>query len=88
MLLLTQTRWQMGFQKPLEVSDVKMQLIKAHGEICSPYNDGWTSWNIKKELYEIKWLLEEMMKHQPSFTGEEEFLKENHKKQMWSELKR
>ena len=78
----------MGFKKPLEVNDVKMQLMKAHGEICSTYNDGFTQWMIKKELYEIKWLLDECLKRQPIFGGEEEWLEEQHKKQMWSELKR
>jgi hypothetical protein len=78
----------MGFTKPLEVNDVKMQLMKAHGEICSTYNDGWTSWELKKELYEIKWLLDECIKRQPTFSDEEEWLEAQHKKQMWSELKR
>lgn len=78
----------MGFKKPLEVNDVKMQLMKAHGEICSTYNDGFTQWMIKKELYEIKWLLDECLKRQPTFNDEEEWLEEQHKKQMWSELKR
>ena len=78
----------MGFRKPLEVNDVKMQLMKAHGEICSSYNDGWTSWELKKELYEIKWLLDECIKRQPTFSDEEEWLEAQHKKQMWSELKR
>jgi hypothetical protein len=78
----------MGFTKPLEVNDVKMQLMKAHGEICSTYNDGWTSWELKKELYEIKWLLDECIKRQPTFSDEEEWLDAQHKKQMWSELKR
>lgn len=78
----------MGFKKPLELSDLQMQLMRAHGEICSPYNDGWTSWETKKELFQIKFLLDEMLKQQPTFTGEEEWLKEQEKKQMWSELKR
>jgi hypothetical protein len=62
--------------------------MKAHGEICSTYNDGWTSWELKKELYEIKWLLDECIKRQPTFSDEEEWLEAQHKKQMWSELKR
>ena len=78
----------MGFKKPLEINDVKMQLMKAHGEICSTYNDGFVSWELKKELYQVKWLLDEMLKRQPEFSGEEEWLEDNHKKQMWSELKR
>jgi hemerythrin len=65
-----------------------MQLMRAHGEICSTYNDGFTQWEIKKELYEIKWVLDEMLKRQPTFNDEEEWLEENHKKRVWSELKR
>lgn len=78
----------MGFKKPIEVDDIKMQLMRAHGEICSAYNDGFTQWQLKKELYEIKWLLDECLKRQTTFSGEEEWLEEQHKKQMWSELKR
>jgi hypothetical protein len=78
----------MGFRKPLEVNDVKMQLMRAHGEICSTYNDGFVSWALKKELYEVKWLLDEMLKRQPTFSGEEEWLEEQDKKRVWSELKR
>jgi hypothetical protein len=62
--------------------------MKSHGEICSPYNDGYTTWELKKELYDIKWLLEEMLKRQPTFTDEEEWLTEQEKKKVWSELKR
>jgi len=78
----------MGFRKPIEINDLKMQLMKAHSEICSPYNDGFTSWELKKELFEIKWLLDEMLKRQPTFSDEEAWLEENHKKRVWSELKR
>jgi hypothetical protein len=78
----------MGFRKPIEANDVKMQLMRAHGAISSTYNDGFTQWELKKELYEVKWLLDEMLKRQPTFSGEEEWLEEQHKKQMWSELKR
>jgi hypothetical protein len=74
--------------KPVEVNDVKTQLLKAHGEVCSTYNDGFTQWEIKKELYGIKWLLEECLKRQPTFTDEKEWLEEQEKKRMWSELKR
>ena len=78
----------MGFKKPLDSNDIKMQLIKTHGEICSPYNDGFVQFGLKKELYEIKWLLDEMFKRQPSFSGEDEWLQEQYKKHMWAELKR
>ncbi len=78
----------MGFKKPINAIDLKFQLARAHGEICSPFNDGFTTWELKKELYDIKWLLEEMLKRQPTFGDEEEWLKEQSKKKVWSELKR
>jgi len=78
----------MGFQKPIVKTEITMQLLKAHGEICSAYNDGFTQWQLKKELYEIKWLIEECLDREPTFSGEEEWLEEHHKKRMWSELKK
>jgi hypothetical protein len=78
----------MGFQKPIVKTEITMQLLKAHGEICSAYNDGFVQWELKKELYEIKWLLEECLKREPVFSGEEEWVDEHHKRRMWSELKR
>jgi len=65
-----------------------MQLMRAHGSICSPYNDGYVGWATKQELYQIKFLLDEMLKQQPTFSGEDEWLEEQSKKHMWSELKR
>jgi hypothetical protein len=78
----------MGFKKSLDVNDVKLQLLQAHSEISSSYNDGFTQWEIKKELYEIKWLLDEILRRQPTFSEETEWLNEQEMKRMWSELKR
>lgn len=74
--------------KPLDSNDIRTQLIRAYGEIQSPYNDGFISWGLKQELYEIKFILDEILKRCPDFAGEEKWLEEQHKKQMWSELKR
>jgi hypothetical protein len=78
----------MGFRKPIEKSDVVMQITSAYSYIKSPYSDGFSAWYTKQELYEIKFVLDEVIKQCPEFTGEPEWLEEQHKKQMWSELKR
>jgi len=78
----------MGFKKPLELNDVTMQLLRAHGEVKSPYNDGFTSFYIKQDIYKVKWLVDEILKELPEFSGEKEWLEEQNKKKMWSELKR
>lgn len=78
----------MGYKKPLEIDEVKLQLMRAYGEIISPYNDGFTSFYTKQDLYRVKWLLDEMLKDLPEFSGEREWLEEQDKKNMWRELKR
>lgn len=78
----------MGFKKPIEKNDVVMQMTAAYSYINSPYSDGFTAWYTKQELYEIKFVLDEILKRCPEFSGETEWLEEQNKKQMWSELKR
>lgn len=78
----------MGYKNPLDKTDIKFAILRAYGEISSPYNDGFTQWETKKQLYEIKFVLDEVLKNCPEFSGEEEWLKQQHQKQMWSELKR
>lgn len=78
----------MGFKKPLEIDEVKMQLMRAYSEIMSPYNDGFTSFYIKQDMYRVKWMIEEMIKDCPEFSGEREWLEEQDKKKVWRELKK
>jgi len=78
----------MGFKKPLELSTVVYQISAAGRELTSPYNDGFTQWEIKKDLYYIKFLLEDIIERSGTFTGEEEFLKEESQKRMINILKR
>jgi hypothetical protein len=77
----------MGFKKPMDYNQVHHQLHMAGVELNSPYNDGFTQWEIKKDLYKIKWLLDEIMKDSPTFSDENEFLKEHEQVKMWRTLK-
>ena len=78
----------MGFKKAIELDDVTMQLLRAYGEIKSSYNDGFTAFYTKQDIYKVKWLVDEILKESPEFSGEKEWLEEQDKKKMWSELKR
>jgi hypothetical protein len=60
----------MGFKQP-NYAVIKDALGKIMGEIYSPYNDGWTSSSCKKELYLLKYWLEDEYKKLPTFVGEE-----------------
>jgi hypothetical protein len=78
----------MGFRKPMDYNQVHHQIYMSGVELHSSRNDGFTSFEIKKDLYKLKWMLEEIMKDSPTFAGEEEFLKEYEKKSMWRTLKK
>jgi hypothetical protein len=78
----------MGFKKPIDFNTVINQISAAGRELSSPYNDGFTQWEIKKELYQIKFLLDDIIERCGKFTGEEEFLKELSQKKVIDILKR
>lgn len=77
----------MGFKKPMDYNQVSHQIYMAGVELHSSYNDGFTQWEIKKDLYKIKWLLDQIMAESSTFVDEEEFLKENEQRVMWRTLK-
>lgn len=77
----------MGFKKPMDYNSVHHQIYMAGVELRSPYNDGYTQWGIKQDLYRIKWLVDSILNDSGQFSGEEEFLKEHEQKVMWSTLK-
>jgi hypothetical protein len=55
---------------------MKHWLHKMSREISSPYNDGFTASGFKKELYELKCLIEDLYPDLPTFVGEDEWEKE------------
>jgi vancomycin permeability regulator SanA len=86
--VLRKRRKKMGFSKPMDYNAVNHQIYMAGVEMRSPYNDGYTQWEIKKDLHKLKWLLDEIMRTAPTFVGEDEFLEEHAKEQTVRILKR
>lgn len=81
-------RMKMGFSKPMDYNAVHHQIYLAGVEMRSPYNDGYVQWDIKQDLYKLKWLLDDIFRDAPKFVGEDEFLDEHSKKEMMRVLKR
>lgn len=71
----------------MDYNSVHHQIYMAGVELYSPYNDGFTTFEIKKDLYKLKWVLDAIMKDSPTFAGEDEFVKEHEQKVMWRTLK-
>lgn len=62
-------------------------LRAAFRECISPYNDGFVTWGIKQDLYQLKWMLDEMLKECPTYAPEQEWLKEQEQKKIIRYLK-
>lgn len=78
----------MGFRKP-DLEQAISQLRRAYAEVNSPYNDGFTGWEIKRELYEIKWLLDRMLKNSNTYGEiEQRYLDQVEKNRIIEELKK
>ena len=78
----------MGFKKSWEVSDITSQVHSLAREISSPYNDGYTQWHCKQDLYQIKQLVDQALSRSPDFGDlEQEWLQTQEKKHIIKILK-
>lgn len=78
----------MGFKKSWSVDDITQQIHSAARECRSPYNDGYTGWYIKQDLYQIKFIIDEVLQNCPSFGDtEERWLTEQEQKRIIKHLK-
>ena len=69
------------------VDEIATQIHAIARECSSPYNDGFTGFELKKDLYQIKEILEKAIKQSPTFYGEQEWLTEQEKKRIIKILK-
>jgi hypothetical protein len=46
------------------------------------YQDGFIGWGYKQDLYRLKWILDDAIKRSPPYSGEQEWLREQEKKQV------
>jgi len=78
----------MGFKQPASVPEIVTQLRHIARECSSPYNDGYISFELKKDLYLIKDILDNLIEQCPSFAGEEEWLTNREKERIVNYLKK
>lgn len=77
----------MGFRKHLDYNTVQHNIYMAGVELCNSRNDGYTQWEIKQDLYRLKWLVDNILAQSATFVGEDEFLREHEKAEVWRALK-
>lgn len=63
----------MSYVQDWDFADIIRQIKRASSQVSSPYNDGYTSFEVKKDLIKFQYEFQEIMNSLPTFTGEEEF---------------
>lgn len=77
----------MGYIKRWSVEDIARQINSARYVCTDPRQDGFTTWGVKQDLYQIKWLVDEAIRQCPTFAPEEDWLREQEKKKVIKILK-
>ena len=68
--------------------DIITQVHALSREVQSPYNDGFTSFEYKKDLYQLKFIIDQALKDSPTFgDSETSWLTEQEKKRILKILK-
>jgi len=57
----------MGFKKSWDISDITRQIHSLARECSSHYNDGFTSFECKKDLYQLKEIIDKAISDSPTF---------------------
>ena len=73
----------MGFTKRWNPQSIINDLHACSYQVNHPYNDGFTAWACKQDLYRVKFALDEMLKQSPEFAGEQEWVEQQ---QVWKAL--
>ena len=78
----------MGFKKSWDVSDIARQILSLSRECSSMYNDGFTSFECKKDLYQLKNIVDRALAEAPNFGEmEQQWLTEQEQKRIIKILK-
>ncbi len=57
----------MGFKQNWDIADISRQIHSMARECASPYNTGFVTFEIKKDLYQLKEIIDQALKESPDF---------------------
>jgi hypothetical protein len=77
----------MGYKHSYDIIEAINQIRAAARECTDPRTDGFVTWGIKQDLYQLKWILEEAMRNCPTYSMEADWLKEQEQKKILRLLK-
>ena len=78
----------MGFNKNWDIADIAGQVRRLTLDCTSSYTDGFTAWELKKDLYQLKEIVDRALKEAPEFGDlEQQWLTEQEQKRIIKLLK-
>jgi hypothetical protein len=77
----------MGFKKDWDINAIRHGIWMMRAEMNNPRNDGWNTWGIKQELYQLKWLIDDTLTGASTYSGETEWLREQEQERIIKILK-
>lgn len=77
----------MGFKKSWDIPNVITQIHNLSRECSSARNDGFTAFECKKDLYQLKEIIGAALAEAPAFAGEAAWLHEQEQKRIIKILK-
>lgn len=73
--------------KRWNVDDIVRQIHCAYYACTDPRMDGFTTWGVKQDLYQIKWILDDLIRKCPTFVDEDLWVREQEKDRVVKILK-
>lgn len=72
----------MGFKYSYDVAKAAREVNAAAYDACDMKLDGYIQWGAKQDLYRLKWIVEDALKRCPTFSPEQEWLREQEQKKI------
>lgn len=69
--------------KSWSVDEITTQLRACEFAMHDPRMTGYVTWECKKDIFRIKFLLDEILDNSPTYAGEQEWLEERAKEKTW-----
>lgn len=76
-----------GYVKSWNTRQIINQLHSAANVCSDPHHDGFSTWPIKQELYELRWLLDDLIRRCPVYVDEPQWLHEQEQQRIINILK-
>ena len=76
----------MGFKYSYDITNAVREVNACAYDATTPMNDGFIAWGAKQDLYRLKWILEDALRRCPTFSLEEEWLREEEKKKSHKDI--